>query len=119
MALHPRLIEQARGPLITEHFSLPLAVSIRGVFFGKIQLHRELTHLALEGSDAGLILGDDAGFGLLVRQLTTVELGQPQLDAVGGDVMAALRIAPPDDARPDILAELQLEWCRMSTVWTS
>jgi hypothetical protein len=31
------------------------------------------------------------------------------MDEVGRDVMAALGIAPPKDARTDILAELQLE----------
>jgi hypothetical protein len=89
------------------------------VFFCKIQLHRKLAHLALERCDADLILGDDAGFGLLFRQLAAVELGQPQLDEVGRDIMAALRVAPTDDARPDILAELQLERCRMATVGTA
>lgn len=89
------------------------------MFFGKIQLHCELAHLALEGGYAGLMLGDDAGFGFLICQLAAVKLGQPQLYEVGGDVMAALRIAPPDDASTDILAKLQLKRCRMSTVGAS
>ena len=71
------------------------------VFFDKIQLHRELAHLALEGCDAGLIFGDDAGFGLLVRQLDAVELRQPQLEEVGRDVVAALRIAPRRPIMPE------------------
>lgn len=89
---------------------------LRARRFGKIQLHCELVHLALQGCDAGLVFSDDAGFGLLVRQLASVDLRQPQLDKIRGDVMAALRIAPPDDASPNIWAELQLERHRMPTV---
>ena len=59
------------------------------MFFGKIQLECELAYPAREGCNAGLVFGDDAGFGLLVRQLATLELGQPELDAVSSDLMAA------------------------------
>jgi magnesium chelatase family protein len=30
-----------------------------------------------------------------------------------------VNLAPPDDAVPNILAELQLEWRRVSPVWTA
>ena len=57
------------------------------VFFGKIRLHRELAHLALEGGNAGRILGDEAGVSLLGFQFAAVELGQKQPDdAFGRDV---------------------------------
>ncbi len=59
---------------------LLLAIAIRTVFVGKIQLNCGLANLAFERGDAGLILSDDAGLGLLVRQLPTIELGQPKLD---------------------------------------
>jgi hypothetical protein len=76
---------------MTQDLSLLLAIGIRGVFFGKIQLHRELANLAFGRGNAGLIRSDDAGLDFLVRQLTTIELGQPKLDEVGGDIMAAHR----------------------------
>lgn len=88
-------------------------------FFGKVQLHRELANLTLKGANTGLILSDDAGFSFLICQLAAVALGQPKLDEVGGDIMAALRIAPPDDAYSNFLAKLQLERCRMAAVGAS
>lgn len=106
------------GPLSTDDFSLPFTVGIRGIFC-KIQLHLELSDLALKRSNASFVFGDDAGLGLFIRQLAPVGLRQPKLDAVDRDVMAALRIATPDDTGPDILAELQFERRRMSPVRTS
>ena len=105
-------------PLITEDLSLPFTVGNRGVF-GKIELHREPTDFALQCGDAGLVFGDDAGLSFFTCQLAPVELRHTKLDQVSRDVMAALRIAPPDDASPDVLAELQFKRCRMSTVGTS
>ena len=86
---------------------------------GKIQLQHQLADLALEGGNAGLILKYDAGLGLLVCPFAAVELGQPKLDEVGRDVMAAVCITPTNDATTDVLAELPLERCRMSAVGTS
>jgi hypothetical protein len=68
-----------------------------------------VANLALTGGNAGLILRNSPAVGFLVRQRAPIKLGQPQMDEVGGDVMTALGIAPPKDARTDILAELQLE----------
>lgn len=76
MALHARRIEQAPGPLIAEFLSLQASM----VFFCKIQLHRQLAHIALQGSNACLIFGDDVGFSLFICRLAKVELRQPQLD---------------------------------------
>ncbi|WP_207100251.1 hypothetical protein [Paracoccus shandongensis] len=88
-------------------------------FFGKTQLHRELTHLPLERGNASFIFGDDAGLGFLVIQFAPVKLRQPQLDQVGREVVASLRVAPPEDAGADVLAELQLERRRVPAVGTS
>ncbi|MTE01016.1 hypothetical protein GIY56_11990 [Paracoccus sp. YIM 132242] len=43
------------------------------MFFGKIRIHRELTHLPLKRGDPGFMLGDDAFFGFLVIQLAPVK----------------------------------------------
>lgn len=51
-----------------------------GVFFGKVQLHRELTDLAFQRGDAGLVFGDDAGLGFFTCQLAPAELRQPKLE---------------------------------------
>ncbi|MBD9529397.1 hypothetical protein IB235_21540, partial [Paracoccus sp. PAR01] len=57
---------------------------------------------------AGFILGDNAGLGLLIVQLTPIKLRQPQLDEVGGDLVRALRIPAADHPGTDVLAELRL-----------
>ena len=73
----------------------------------------------IERGNAGFILGNDAGLGFLVIQLASVKLRQPHLDQVGREVVAALRIAPPEDTGANVLAELQLERRRMPAVGTS
>lgn len=91
---------------------IPLQVS-------KIQLHRQRSQFAFQRGDTGIQLGDNAGLRLFACQCATVELDQQKLDEVGRDGMAALRIAPSENASPDVLVELQLERCRMSTAGTS
>ena len=90
-----------------------------GRFIGKVKLYPELTHIAFQRGDAGVIFDEDAGLGVFTCLLATVELRQSELNEIGRDVMAVLSIWATDDARPDVLTELRFERHRMPTVGTS
>ncbi len=77
--LNPRRIEQA-GAADDARALVAARDRHPQCSFCGIQLHRELTNLAFERGDADLIHSDEAGLGLLVRQLLTIDLGQTKLD---------------------------------------
>ena len=52
-------------------------------------------------------------------RIASVKLRQSQLDQVGREVVASLRIAPPEDTGANVLAELQLERRRVPAVGTT
>lgn len=75
--------------------------------------------LALKSCNAALVFGDDACFGFFLIEFAAIELGQPELDEIGGNAIGALRVSAPDGAIADVLAKLQLELHRVTAVGTS
>ncbi|WP_412066281.1 hypothetical protein [Rhizobium sp. SYY.PMSO] len=116
--MHPSLTEQAAGgPVTMEGFSLP-AIGWCGVFY---QVRSIVSWPTLRSSRRGLrlIFSDDARLGFFPGEFAAIELRQPQLNEVGRDVVSALRVTPPDNTVADILTKLQLERCRLSSIWSS
>lgn len=106
------------GPVTIK--DLPLSVRSAGAaFFYKVKFHCQLPDLALERGDPGLIFGDPARLGFLVREFAAIELRQPQLDKVGGDGVFPLRIPSADHSRSDTLAALKFERRRMPPAGSS
>lgn len=61
---------------MVEELTLSPAIGWRGVFY-PVQRHGELGDLAFRRGNMGLVLGNDAGFNLLIVQFAAMELRQP------------------------------------------
>lgn len=101
------------GPVTMDDLSLLAPRGGRGVF-GKGQIHGQLPDLALQRGNLRRVFGVNARFGLFAGQLSSVDLRQPHVDEIRGDMVRAPRIAPTDHPGADILAQLQLERRRVS-----
>lgn len=91
----------------------------RRSLFEEIELHGELTDLALERRDLGLVVVDQRCFDLFACELAAIELRQPQLNEIGRQAVLRLRVAPTDRAASNLPTELQLELRRVPPIRAS
>ena len=75
----------------------------------EIELHRELSDLALECRDLGLAVVDQRCFDVLACELTAIELRQPRLNQIGRQAVLCLRVVSTDRAASNVPTELQPE----------
>lgn len=80
-------------------------------YAAKVNSDEYLPKGMISNAMCGLILGNDAGFKLLICQLAAVKLGQPMLDEVSRDGMAAFRIA-----RAMTSARISWQSCSLNSV---
>ena len=59
-------------------------------FFEELELHRELTDLAFERRDLGLVFRGGPSLDFLAVQLTAVVLREPQLDQIRREAVLLL-----------------------------
>lgn len=72
-----------------------------GAFLQQVELHRELSDLALKGPDLGFIVSQHSCLGLLEVELAAVVLRSPQLDQVGREAVVPARLATTNRAESD------------------